>query len=206
MATTTRQGNVVDRFRDRAILPIHHDGVIVGFVGRRHPDAGDDHGPKYLNSPASPLFAKCDVLYGHHLLAPGAVPVIVEGPMDAIAVTLAGQGAFVGVAPLGTALTPEQTLLLRGGPTPLIATDADSAGHVAAENTFWLLAQHRYDPRRLLLPTGGDPAQLLEQHGPDALHDALATATTLQGEQMIRDRITFLTPASACTSPRPARS
>ena len=117
--------------------------------------------------------------------------------MDAIAVTLAGQGAFVGVAPLGTALTPEQTLLLRGGPTPLIATDADSAGHVAAENTFWLLAQHRYDPRRLLLPTGGDPAQLLEQHGPDALHDALATATTLQGEQMIRDRITFLTPADA---------
>ncbi|KYF61437.1 hypothetical protein BE11_19015, partial [Sorangium cellulosum] len=109
----------------------------------------------------------------------------------------AGQGAFVGVAPLGTALTPEQTLLLRGGPTPLIATDADSAGHVAAENTFWLLAQHRFDPRRLLLPTGGDPAQLLEQHGPDALHDALATATTLQGEQMIRDRITFLTPADA---------
>ncbi|WP_188426909.1 MULTISPECIES: MobF family relaxase [Tessaracoccus] len=197
VATTTRQGTVIDRFRDRAILPITHEGVIVGFVGRRHPDAGDDHGPKYLNSPAGALFAKRDVLYGHHLLTPNAVPVIVEGPIDAIAVTLAGQGAFVGVAPLGTALTPEQTLLLRGGPTPLIATDADSAGHVAAENTFWLLAQHRYDPRRLLLPTGGDPAQLLEQHGPDALHDALATATTLQGEQMIRDRITFLTPADA---------
>jgi len=193
----TRQGNVIDRFRDRAILPITREGVIVGFVGRRHPDADDDHGPKYLNNPASALFAKRDILYGHHLLTPNAVPVIVEGPIDAIAVTLAGQGTYIGVAPLGTALTLEQTLLLRGGPTPLIATDADSAGHVAAENTFWLLAQHRYDPRRLLLPTGGDPAQLLEQHGPDALHDALATVTTLQGELMIRDRVTFLSPAEA---------
>ena len=117
--------------------------------------------------------------------------------MDAIAVTLAGHGAFVGVAPLGTALTPEQTLLLRGGPTPLIATDADNAGHVAAENAFWLLAQHRFDPRRLLLPAGGDPAQLLEQQGRDALHDALAQAATLQGELMIRDRIRFLAPAEA---------
>ncbi|SHI45999.1 DNA primase, catalytic core [Tessaracoccus bendigoensis DSM 12906] len=197
VATTTRQGTVIDRFRDRAILPIHHEGVIVGFVGRRHPDAGDDHGAKYLNSPAGALFAKRDVLFGHQLLTPEAVPVIVEGPIDAIAVTLAGQGAFVGVAPLGTALMPEQTLLLRRGPTPLIATDADNAGHVAAENTFWQLAQHRHDPHRLLLPTGSDPAQLLEQDGPDALHDALATATTLQGEQMIHDRITFLTPADA---------
>ena len=117
--------------------------------------------------------------------------------MDAIAVTLAGHGAFVGVAPLGTALTPEQTLLLRDGPVPLIATDADHAGHVAAENTFWLLAQHRLDARRLLLPAGGDPAQLLQQHGPDALHHALAEATTAQGELMIRDRVTFLTPAEA---------
>ena len=197
VATTTRQGTLIDRFRDRAILPITHEGVIVGFVGRRHPDADDDHGPKYLNSPASALFAKRDVLYGHHLLHGTATPVIVEGPMDAIAVTLAGHGAFVGVAPLGTALTPEQTLLLRDGPTPLIATDADNAGHVAAENTFWLLAQHRLDPRRLLLPAGGDPAQLLQQHGPDALHHALAEATTAQGELMIRDRVTFLHPAEA---------
>ncbi|MBB1515995.1 relaxase domain-containing protein [Tessaracoccus sp. MC1679] len=197
VATTTRQGNVIDRFRDRAIMPIHHDGVIVGFVGRRHPDAGDEQGPKYLNSPASPLFAKRDVLYGHHLLTHDAVPVIVEGPMDAIAVTLAGRGAFIGVAPLGTALTPEQALLLRGGVTPVSATDSDNAGHVAAENAFWLLAQHRHDPHRLLLPPGSDPAQLFEQHGPDALHDALTTATTPQAQLMLRDRATFLNPIEA---------
>ena len=156
---------MIDRFRDRAILPISHDGAVVGFVGRRHPDAVDDHGPKYLNSPTRPLFAKRDVLYGHHLLTPDAVPVIVEGPMDAIAVTLAGRGSFIGVAPLGTALTPEQTLLLRNGPTPLIATDSDHAGHIAAENAFWLLAQHRHDPHRLLLPAGIDARTCGGNHG-----------------------------------------
>ncbi|MBB1512757.1 relaxase domain-containing protein [Tessaracoccus sp. MC1627] len=197
VASTTRQGNVIDRFRDRATLPIHHEGVIVGFVGRRHPDASDDHGPKYLNSPTGALFAKRDVLYGHHHLHGTATPVIVEGPMDAIAVTLAGRGTFIGVAPLGTTLTPEQVLLLRGGPTPLIATDSDNAGHVAAENAFWLLAQHRHDPRRLILPTGSDPAQLFEQHGPDALHDALITATMPQAQLMVRDRATFLDPNEA---------
>ncbi|WP_182781090.1 toprim domain-containing protein [Tessaracoccus sp. MC1627] len=197
VASTTRQGNVIDRFRDRAILPITHDDVVVGFVGRRHPHARDEQGPKYLNTPANALFAKRDVLYGHHLLPRNAVPVIVEGPMDAIAVTLAGRGAFVGVAPLGTALTPEQVLLLRGRPTPLIATDSDTAGHTAAENAFWQLAQHRHDPHRLLLPPGSDPAQLLEQHGPDALHDALTISTALQAEVMIRDRATFLDPIEA---------
>ncbi|MHA6524451.1 MobF family relaxase [Tessaracoccus sp. G1721] len=210
VATTTRQGNVIDRFRDRAILPLHHDGVIVGFVGRRHPHAGDEQGPRYLNSPASPLFAKREVLYGHHLLTPEAVPVIVEGPMDAIAVTLASHGAFIGVAPLGTALTPEQTLLLRGRPTPLIAADADTAGHTAAENAFWLLAQHRHDPHRVVLQAGADPAQLLEQQGPTALLEALTGATTAQAMLMVRDRVRFLDPTDAVrqiaeiTAARPA--
>ena len=191
VATTTKTGTVVDRFRDRAMVPILHDQVVVGFVGRRHPDADDQQGPKYLNSPASPLFAKRDVLYGHHLLTPAATPVIVEGPMDAIAVTLAGHGMFVGVAPLGTALTDEQVLLLDGARTPVIGTDADPAGHVAAEHAFWLLAEHRHDPGRIHLPTGTDPAQLLQTHGPQALRDALQT-TTPQALQMVSERVTFL--------------
>ena len=196
VATTTKAGMVVDRFRDRAMVPILHDQVVVGFVGRRHPHADDGQGPKYLNSPASALFAKREVLYGHHLLAPEATPVIVEGPMDAIAVTLAGHGTFVGVAPLGTALTPEQVLLLAGGKAPVLATDADRAGHVAAEHAFWLLAEHRHDPGRVHLPTGTDPAQLLQTHGPQALSDALQTATP-QALQMVAERVAFLPPDEA---------
>jgi Toprim-like len=63
-----------------------------------------------------------------HLRA-GGVPVIVEGPMDAIAVTLASGGRYIGVAPLGTSLTDEQVgRLARVGNNPIVATDADIAG------------------------------------------------------------------------------
>src|SRR3546814_11034208 len=81
-------------------------------VGRRRPDLtdADKGGPKYLNTADTPLFHKGAQLFGvvDELLAEGAVPVIVEGPMDAVAVTIASAGLYVGVAPPGTSLTDEQ--------------------------------------------------------------------------------------------------
>jgi DNA primase len=74
----------------------------LGFVGRRNPhQEGVDAGPKYLNTPDTALFHKGAQLHivREDLLAAGATPVLVEGPMDALAVTIAGQGQFVGVAP-----------------------------------------------------------------------------------------------------------
>lgn len=66
LATTARNGRLIDRFRDRLIFPIIHDGEILGFVGRRHPDLtdADQRGPKYLNTPDTPLFHKGDQLFG----------------------------------------------------------------------------------------------------------------------------------------------
>ena len=105
-------GHRADRFRDRVIFPIIHNGEILGFIGRRHPDLTDTDrgGPKYLNTADTPLFHKGAQLFGvvDDLLDQGAVPVIVEGPLDAIAVTLASAGRYLGVAPLGTSLTDEQ--------------------------------------------------------------------------------------------------
>ncbi|QOK22347.1 hypothetical protein IGS73_14845 [Janibacter indicus] len=62
VATRDRTGSLIDRFRDRAVFPIEHNGEILGFVGRRHPDATEDDrkGPKYLNTPDTPLFHKGD--------------------------------------------------------------------------------------------------------------------------------------------------
>ena len=95
LATRARTGNLIDRFRDRAVLPITHEDQILGFVARRHPDlTDDDHaGPKYLNTADTVLFHKGAQLYGAipALLEAGAVPVLVEGPIDALAVTLAGR-------------------------------------------------------------------------------------------------------------------
>lgn len=61
-----KNGRLRDRFRDRLMIPIRRaeDRVVVAFVGRRHPDAGDDRGPRYLNSPGTELYVKGHVLMG----------------------------------------------------------------------------------------------------------------------------------------------
>jgi DNA primase len=108
----------------------------------------------------------------------------VEGPIDAIAVTLAGNGRYAGVAPLGTALTDTQADHLRpylgpGKPGAIVGTDADTAGNTAAERAYWLLTTRGDRPDRLTLPEGLDPADLLHQSGPSTLLDALDHPTDL---------------------------
>ncbi|MDF1706168.1 MAG: MobF family relaxase [Aeromicrobium sp.] len=173
VAKEASNGRVIDRLRDRAVLPVITDGRVIGFVGRRNPDATDDlAGPKYLNSPDTVVFHKGAQLYGiaDDHVSHGAVPVLVEGPFDAIAVTIASGGAFVGVAPLGTSTTEEQAAQLAGlHATPLVATDGDLAGRIAAERDLWLLAPHLVTPRVVPMPIGADPASLLEQRGPAQL-------------------------------------
>jgi len=114
VALATRRGTVVDRFRDRLMFPVRDPSGerVVGFIGRAlHEGPGV---PKYLNSPQTVLCRKSEVLYGlgaspvRAALAAGARPVLVEGALDAIAVTAAGAGAYAGVAPSGTAFTAGQ--------------------------------------------------------------------------------------------------
>ena len=151
LATRARTGNLIDRFRDRAILSITDEHQILGFVARRHPDLTDDDrcGPKYLNTSDTVLFHKGAQLYGTipELLDLGAVPVLVGGAIDAMAVTLAANGRYVGVAPLGTALTDEQARQLATLSThPIVATDGDLPGRVAAERDCWRLRPTRGRP------------------------------------------------------------
>jgi DNA primase len=201
VATVASTGRLIDRFRDRVTFPIIHNGEILGFVGRRHPDLTDTDrgGPKYLNTADTPLFHKGAQLFGaveEHLTA-GGVPVIVEGPMDAIAVTLASGGRYTGVAPLGTSLTDEQaSQLARIGKNPIVATDADTAGRVAAERASWMLTTYRLDPRFALLPESSDPADLLALNGPAALTTVLEQAGPL-GERLVDERLTSLPPYQA---------
>jgi len=194
LVTRARTGRLIDRFRDRLVLPITADDTILGFVARRHPDAGDEHGPKYLNTPTTPLFHKGEVLYGvdPQLVEGDAVPVLVEGPLDALAITSAGAGRFVGVAPLGTSLTQTQARLLATlHPEPIVATDADTAGRAAAERAYWLLTQHAVMPRTLALPDGYDPAGLLSSNGHAALTAALTGAHPL-AQNLISERLAQL--------------
>jgi DNA primase catalytic core len=196
VATVASTGRLIDRFRDRVMFPIIHNGEILGFVGRRHPDLNDTDrgGPKYLNTADTALFHKGAQLFGANEvdIAAGGVPVIVEGPMDAVAVTLASGGRYIGVAPLGTSLTDEQASQLAAiGKNPIVATDADIAGRVAAERDFWILAAHRLDPRFTPLPEDSDPADLLALSGPAALTTVLDQARPL-GERLVEERLTSL--------------
>ena len=201
LASQARTGRLIDRFRDRLILPITTAGTgpdtgasgaagglqVVGFIGRRNPDTADA-GPKYLNTGETALFSKGAQLYGMAEtaaeLAAGATPVLVEGPLDAIAITLAGQGAAVGVAPLGTAFTDAQADSLRpylgaGQPGVIVATDADEAGHKAAVRAYWQLTARGGNPTHLVMPDGHDPASLRYHAGPAALREALTDPPTL---------------------------
>jgi len=185
LARTTSRGTLIDAFRDRLVLPINSpDGTIVGFVARRNPTAGDNTpaGPKYLNTTTTPLYDKGTTLYGiHHLKQhPHATPVLVEGPLDAEAVTAASHGRYIGVAPLGTALTDAHVTQLRTHITPdtpvLVATDPDNAGRKAAANAYWRLIEH-HTPGYVSFPEDIDPADYYTNHGPDALTTHLATHT-----------------------------
>jgi DNA primase catalytic core len=187
----TDRGDVVDAFRDRVVFPIIHGDDIVGFIGRRNPTKDDNAfaGPKYLNTRATVAFTKAEQLYGlteegRAALDAGARPVLVEGPLDAIAVSIASLGEAVGIAPMGTAFTAAQAAQLR----PLfkddrsrivVATDNDPAGQESARRAFWELTRLGADPQQLALPTGQDPADVLRQQGSDALRQTLHTTRPL---------------------------
>jgi len=200
VATRASTGRLIDRFRDRVTFPITNpDGNILGFVARRNPTHGDDdgHGPKYLNTAETALYHKGDQLFAGGKLTPRIVPVLTEGPFDAIAITIATGGSHVGVAALGTSLTIQQAAQLRQhSDEPIVATDADLAGRVAAERDYWILTAGGFSPRFARLTGGADPADLLAHSQSDLLAATLRGAGYLSSE-LIDERIRDLPPEQA---------
>jgi DNA primase len=170
LARRSRRGDLIDTFRDRAMLPIRSgDGAIVAFIGRAAEHA-DPRVPKYLNSPGTDLYNKSEMLFGlweaRGQLARGARPVIVEGPFDAIAVTTACAGRNVGVSPCGAVLTGQQATALEAAADlrtagVLVAFDPDQAGRRAAISAYHLLSPLTGNTTAAILPPGRDPAQIL---------------------------------------------
>lgn len=179
-----------DRFRNRIMFPIADwKGRTIAFGGRAlDPDAP----AKYLNSPETPLFHKGHNLYNAHLARGVAHDkervIAVEGYMDVVALS---EGGFAeSVAPLGTALTPEQVgLLWRMTAEPILCFDGDTAGKKAAYraiDTVLPLLKPGQSVRFAFLPDGLDPDDLVRQQGPEAMEAALKAAKPLA--QVLFDR------------------
>ena len=208
LARWTKRGTIIDIFRERVLFGLRNgDGQLVGFSGRCAPGADPDT-PKYINTPTTPIFTKGTVLFGLHenreQLREGALPVRVEGPMDAIAVSLAGDGKAVGVAPLGTALTVAQGQLIADcSPSDVVlsATDHDNAGQKAAARDYSLYTQLGLDPRELVLVNQTSEATIKDPADAFAIDPlSLNLALTLpaiapsMAAQVIRRRLTLEAP------------
>jgi DNA primase len=172
-----------DRFRDRVIFPIADwRGRVIAFGGRA---LDKEAAAKYLNSPETPLFHKGATLYNiaaaRKAAHEGAPVVAVEGYIDVIAMVMAGFEATV--APLGTALTAEQLVLMwRMADEPILCFDGDDAGRRAAFRAIDLalpLVKPGKSLKLAALPDGQDPDDLVRSGGRGALEDVLAAARPL---------------------------
>ena len=172
-----------DRFRDRVMFPIaDRSGKPIAFGGR----ALDKDAPaKYLNSPETTLFHKGAILYNHHRARKAAhdagTVIAVEGYVDVIAMFSAGFA--YAVAPLGTALTPDQCgLLWKMGDEPILCFDGDKAGRKAAfraiETALPLIGAGK-SLRFAMLPEGQDPDDLVRSGGPEAMSEIISAARPL---------------------------
>jgi DNA primase len=183
LAKEARSGSLIDRFRRRLMWPIRDlTGDVIGFGARRLFE--DDDGPKYLNTPETPLYKKSHVLYGldraKKEIAKEGRAVIVEGYTDVMACHLAG--VPTAVATCGTAFGADHIGVLR---RLLMDTDAyrgeiiftfdgDAAGQKAALKAFDDDQKFVAQTFIAISPDNMDPCELRLARGDAAVRDLVA--------------------------------
>jgi DNA primase len=178
------QRGPIDRFRGRLVWPIRdRKGDVIGFGARRLRD--DDNGPKYLNTPETPLYKKSQVLYGvdlaKHEIANKLKAIVVEGYTDVMACHLAGEPTAV--ATCGTAFGEEHVQILRRmlmdqdelRGRVIFTFDGDEAGRNAALKAF--AGEQKFVTQTFVAvqPDGLDPCELRQQRGDAAVRDLIAS-------------------------------
>jgi DNA primase len=183
LAREARSGSLIDRFRRRLLWPIKElSGDVIGFGARKLFD--DDDGPKYLNTPETPIYKKSHVLYGIDLakreIAKQGRAVIVEGYTDVMSCHLAG--VPTAVATCGTAFGGDHIGVLR---RLLMDTDAfhgeiiftfdgDAAGQKAALRAFEDDQRFAAQTYIAVSPDNMDPCELRLAKGDVAVRDLVA--------------------------------
>jgi DNA primase len=177
LAVERDNGQTVDRFRGRLMIPICRDaGSIVAFGGRA---MEADQQPKYLNSPETSIYTKGRTLYGLHLskkeISRLGYAIMVEGYFDFAQLIQAGVTPVV--ASSGTALTSAQAQLLRRFTAKIILSfDPDAAGQGAAARSCELLVEAGFDVNVAILPGGTDPDSFVQNRGREGYMDLLKSS------------------------------
>jgi len=165
------------KFRNRVMFPITTEqGKVIAFTGRTLA-TDDKSGPKYLNSPETPIYSKSRVLFNldkaREAIRKLDYAILVEGQMDCITVYSAGLRNVI--ASSGTAFTDLQARLLgRFSKKVVVNFDPDTAGAAAAERSLALLVSEDFEIKVLTLETGFDPDLFIRKKGTIAYTDALA--------------------------------
>ncbi|MEU1944297.1 DNA primase, partial [Streptomyces sp. NPDC020125] len=176
----------IDRFRGRLMWPIRDiSGEVVGFGARKLRD--DDNGPKYLNTPETPLYRKSQVLYGIDLakkdIAKASRAVVVEGYTDVMACHLAG--VTTAIATCGTAFGGDHIKILRrllmdnAGAEVVFTFDGDAAGQKAALRAFEDDQRFAAETSIAITPDGMDPCELRLARGDEAVASLVESRTPL---------------------------
>ena len=184
------QRGPIDRFRNRLVWPIRDiTGDVVGFGARKLASDEEDNGPKYLNTPETPIYKKSQLLYGldraKKEIAKQRQVVVVEGYTDVMAAHLAG--VTTAVATCGTAFGDDHIRILRRllmdddsfRGEVIFTFDGDAAGQKAALRAF-------YDDQKFVTQTfvaveanGLDPCELRQKSGDGAVRDLIARRVPL---------------------------
>ena len=164
------------KFRNRVMFPIATEqGKVIAFTGRTLA-TDEKSGPKYLNSPETPIYSKSRVLFNldkaKEAIRKLDYAVLVEGQMDCITVYSAGLRNVI--ASSGTAFTAHQARLVsRFSKKIVVNFDPDTAGAAAAERSLALLVSEDFEIKVLTLETGFDPDLYIRRKGVNAYTDAL---------------------------------
>ncbi len=169
--------SMYSRFRNRVMFPITNEsGKVIAFTGRTL--ASDEKaGPKYLNSPETPIYSKSRVLFNldkaKEPIRKLEYAILVEGQMDCISVYTAGFRNVI--ASSGTAFTELQARLLgRFSKNIVVNFDPDTAGAAAAERSLALLVSEEFQIKVLTLESGFDPDLYIRRKGTAAYGEALS--------------------------------
>ena len=175
-APSSQLSAMYSKFRNRVMFPIASEaGKVIAFTGRTLA-MDEKSGPKYLNSPETPIYSKGRVLFNLDIakewIRKFDYAILVEGQMDCISVYAAGFHNVI--ASSGTAFTELQAKLLgRFSKNAVVNFDPDTAGAKATERTLGLLVEEEFTIKVLTLEQGFDPDLYIRRKGKAAYGEAL---------------------------------